>query len=341
MPEPPISASPSPTAVTGHQAAPRAPETPSPLPAPQHSSGTSQHMPVSLGTWHSHGPHPEPTDCGQGTHQLPAAGLVPGLLPAKHWLHACTHMGFLWGRFGSLFFCLFNGCQNPPSAQEQAQPKLGLPGGHHCAPGMAVPKVCALAHGLLGPPHSLFFQHPPEPFWGSLSIWKTPSPDRQGPGAGHAACTQGHTCSCTALSAPAHSACAAVGKPDASNETRPIVNRNREHGRDERDGVWQDMSHPEACRDQGHGDIPSSNPRAAWIGKREPPPKPRPPGWVTAMRGESQPQRSPPATPRRSPGDTWLPPSFYCNCDKYTPAEGLPPHRAKPGTNTPQVEIFI
>lgn len=33
------------------------------------------------------------------------------------------------------FFCLFSGCQNTPSAQEQAQLKTGLPGGHRCAPG--------------------------------------------------------------------------------------------------------------------------------------------------------------------------------------------------------------
>lgn len=145
---PPSMHPPPPTAASGHQGAPSAPETPpSPLPAPQHSSDSSQHMPGFPGTWHSHVPHPEPTYHGQRIHQLPAAGLGLGLFPAKHWLHASDHMGFLWGRFGSLFFCLFSGCQNTPSAQERAQLKLGLPRGHHCATGMAVPKVCALAHG--------------------------------------------------------------------------------------------------------------------------------------------------------------------------------------------------
>lgn len=91
---PPINAPP--TATSGHQGAPCVPETPSPLPAPQHSSDSSQHMPGFPGTWHSHGPHPEPTYRGQGFHQLPAAGLVLGLFPAKHWLHASDHMGFLW-----------------------------------------------------------------------------------------------------------------------------------------------------------------------------------------------------------------------------------------------------
>lgn len=49
--------------------------------------------------------------------------------------------------------------------------------------------------------------------------------------------------------APVHSACAAAGKPDVSKETRWIVNRNRECRRRERDGVGQDVSHPEVCRD--------------------------------------------------------------------------------------------
>lgn len=172
---PPINAPP--TATSGHQGAPCVPETPSPLPAPQHSSDSSQHMPGFPGTWHSHGPHPEPTYRGQGFHQLPAAGLVLGLFPAKHWLHASDHMGFLWGRFGSLFFCLFSGCQNTPSAQERAQLKLGLPRGHRCATGMAVPKICALAHG---PPQSLFGAH-------SAFGART---GREGRRAGHAACTQ-------------------------------------------------------------------------------------------------------------------------------------------------------
>lgn len=179
------------------------------------------------------GPTQSPQTVAEGSLSRPVLGWARGCSrPSSGSVPATTRAFF--GQGSVPCFSAFSVvAKTLPSAQEQAQPRLGLPGGHGCAPGTAVPELCALA------------QHAPlrEAFWGSLSVRETLRWNRQG--------TQ---------PVPHVQDIPPVQKRETGRVKRDTLGREREQ-----EG-WSPAGHV-TSRDQGHGDTPSTNPRTAWIGK--------------------------------------------------------------------------
>lgn len=182
---------------------------------------------------------------------------APGAVPGQALAPCLPPHGLSLRRVWFLVFSAFSAvAKTLPVPRNRPSSKQGCQGATAALQGMAVPNFCALVL-----PRSLsLLRAPPRAFLGLTQHLEGP-PDREGRGAGHAACTQRHTCSCPAPGTGAFRLC---GHGETGRVKGDTLDREQKPRVQEEGEGWSRAGRVTSRGVQGHGDTPSTNPRSAW-----------------------------------------------------------------------------
>lgn len=222
--------------ISARRAAPCTPEPPQPL---THTPSMAWAPPGTSWGPQAPGAAASPTRSPRAVAKAPTSHMPPGRsqgwCSAKRLAPCLNSQGISLGKICFLVFLPFQWLPKHSQPPMQAQTKPGLPGGRPSAQGTAIPKAggpaqpgtrlrAGLGRSRFGPQprrgHAAAPRHipqpcprapsswqPPKPFRGSLGVWRIPSPEQAGEGAGLAglrggcACASGEPTAITALAA--------------------------------------------------------------------------------------------------------------------------------------------